>query len=130
MKAFRNTVALGLSDLDTTLLKTPAIGPIYERWFRKDTYYRQDTRLVYLETVPKLIKELAETVTAANGVTLVICILAKPALVDGANRRNLQQGCIEISETKGNGVAEDLGNSKDEGHQGNRGEVYPQRLHE
>jgi hypothetical protein len=68
---FRNTIALGLSDLDATLLKIPAIGPIYERFFRKDSYYRQDTRLVYLEIVPKIIKELADELTGAKGIKLV-----------------------------------------------------------
>lgn len=68
---FRNTVALNLADLDAALLKTPVIGPIYERWFRLDTYYRQDTRLMYLEMVPKLVQELAEAVTADKGLKLV-----------------------------------------------------------
>jgi hypothetical protein len=70
-EVFRNTIALGLSDLDAALLKTPAIGPIYERWFRKETYYRQDTRLVYLEIVPHLIQKLIDDITAAKGVKLV-----------------------------------------------------------
>jgi hypothetical protein len=52
------------------LIKTPVIGPIYERWFRKETYFRTDTRLLYLDTVPKIIKRLAEEATAANGVKL------------------------------------------------------------
>src|SRR5437899_2050500 len=56
---FRKTIALNLADLDAALLKTPVIGPIDERWFRLDTYYRQDTRLMYLELVPKLVRELA-----------------------------------------------------------------------
>ncbi len=54
---FRNAVVLGLTDLDNALMKIPAIGPIYERWFRKETYYRQDTRLVYLKIVPEIIRE-------------------------------------------------------------------------
>ena len=70
-QVFRNTIALGLSDLDATLLKIQAIGPIYERFFRKDTYYRQDTRLVYLEIVPTLIQKLIEEITADKGVKLV-----------------------------------------------------------
>jgi len=70
-QVFRNTIAMGLSDLDALLIKTPAIGPIYERFFRKDTYFRQDSRLVYLEVVPQLIKELAEQVVASKGVTLI-----------------------------------------------------------
>jgi hypothetical protein len=69
-QVFRNTIALGLSDLDATLIKTPVIGPIYERWFRKETYYREDTRLVYLEVVSKLVKELAEELVASKGVKL------------------------------------------------------------
>lgn len=69
-QVFRNAIALGLSDLDATLIKTPVIGPIYECWFRKETYYRLDTRLVYLDTVPKLIKDLAEETVGAKGVKL------------------------------------------------------------
>jgi len=71
VQVFQNAIALGLADLDNALIKTPVIGPIYERWFRKETYYRQDTRLVYLEVIPKLIKELAEHVTAAKGARLI-----------------------------------------------------------
>ena len=40
----RNAVAIGLQDLDTTLIKSPVFGPIYECWFRKETYYRHDIR--------------------------------------------------------------------------------------
>lgn len=69
-QVFRNTIALGLSDLDAALIKTPVIGPIYERWFRKETYFRTDTRLLYLDTIPKIIKRLAEDTTAAKGVKL------------------------------------------------------------
>jgi hypothetical protein len=68
---FRNTLAMKIANLDATLIKTPVIGPIYEKWFRVDSYYRQDTRLVYLEIVPKLVQTLAEEMTAAKGVKLV-----------------------------------------------------------
>jgi hypothetical protein len=68
---FRNAVVLGLTDLDNALIKIPAIGPIYERWFRKETYYREDTRLVYLKIVPEIIKSVAEEVTGAKGFKLV-----------------------------------------------------------
>jgi hypothetical protein len=79
-QVFRNTIALGLSDLDQTLTKTPVIGPIYELWFRKETYYRQDTRLVYLEVVPKLVKELAEELVAAKGIKLMPQYQCAPVL--------------------------------------------------
>jgi len=67
----RNTVALGLQDLDAAFIRSPLIGPIYERWFRKETYYRLDTRLMYLDTVSNVVKQLAEEVTGAKGVKLV-----------------------------------------------------------
>lgn len=67
----RNAVALGLQDLDATLIKSPVVGPIYERWFRKETYYRVDTRLMYLDTVSNVVKALAEEVTGAKGVKLL-----------------------------------------------------------
>lgn len=67
----RNTVSMGLSDLDTFLLKMPVIGPIYERVFREETYYRFDTRLLYLKTIPELIQKLAEEITGEKGIKLV-----------------------------------------------------------
>lgn len=70
-QVFRNTLAMKIADLDAALIKTPALGPIYEKYFRVDSYYRQDTRLVYLEIVPKLVQTLAEEMTAAKGVKLV-----------------------------------------------------------
>lgn len=66
----RNAATMALSDLDAFLLKIPGVATIYEDWFRADTYYRQDTRLVYLKHIPALVKELAEEVTAAKGVKL------------------------------------------------------------
>ncbi len=70
-QVFRNTLALKIADLDAALIKIPVIGPIYEKYFRVDSYFRQDTRLVYLEIVPKLVQTLAEEMTAAKGVKLV-----------------------------------------------------------
>ena len=67
----RNVLAMGISDLDTALLKIPALGPIYERWFRKDTYYRDDTRLCYLYLIPYVVNELAEQLVATKGIKLI-----------------------------------------------------------
>ena len=67
----RNAVAMGLHDIDAALIKSPVVGPIYERWFRKETYYRTDTRLMYLDTVTNVVKKLAEDVTGSKGVKLV-----------------------------------------------------------
>ena len=69
--ALRNLVSLGLSDLDASLLKMPLFGPVYERFFRKETYYREDTRLMYLTVVEGIVKKLVEQETAAKGVKLL-----------------------------------------------------------
>jgi hypothetical protein len=68
---FRNALAMGLADVDSALLKTPVAGPIYEHFFRKDTYYRQDTRWMYLDTIPAVIQGLVDEFTAAKGVKLI-----------------------------------------------------------
>lgn len=67
----RNAVAMGLHDLDATLIKSPVIGAIYERFFRKETYYRHDTRLMYLDIVNSIAKAMVEDITAKNGVKLI-----------------------------------------------------------
>ncbi len=74
----RNSVALGLKDLDASLLKTPVIGPLYEVFFRKETYHRQDTRLMYLSTVNSITETLVEEVTAAKGIKLLKQYERKP----------------------------------------------------
>jgi hypothetical protein len=66
----RNAAGSSLCDLDTLLLKIPVVATIYEDWFRAETYYREDTRLVYLQRIPVLVKELAEDITAAKGARL------------------------------------------------------------
>jgi hypothetical protein len=58
------------TDLDTLLLNIPVVATIYEDWFRADTYFRQDTRLIYLQQIPEFIRELAEDITAAKGARL------------------------------------------------------------
>lgn len=67
----RNAVSLGLKDLDATLIKSPIVGPIYERWIRKETYYREDTRIMYRETVDAVVKAKVEEATGAKGIKLI-----------------------------------------------------------
>lgn len=67
----RNAAASAFGDIDALLLKIPGASTIYEDWFRAETYWREDTRTVYLQRVPALIKELAEEITAAKGAKLV-----------------------------------------------------------
>jgi hypothetical protein len=65
-----NAVSIGLGNLDAWLIKQPGIGAIYEILFRKNTYYREDTRVMYLETVPVVVKSIYEELTAAKGLKL------------------------------------------------------------
>jgi hypothetical protein len=67
----RNAVSLGLDDLDASLIKSPVFGPIYERYFRKETYYRQDTRMLYHTIVMEVVKTQVDIVTSAKGVKLL-----------------------------------------------------------
>jgi len=67
----RNAVAMGLNDLDAALIKSPVFGAVYEVFFRKETYYRHDTRLMYLSIVPAIVKKVADDFTGAKGIKLV-----------------------------------------------------------
>ena len=69
-RVFDTVVRSELSDVDTLLLKIPGFGPIYEVHFRKETYYRHDTRLLYLEIIPRIVQEIIDDITAKNGVKL------------------------------------------------------------
>jgi len=67
----RNAIGLGLQDLDAMAIKSPLFGPIYERFLRKDTYYRHDTQTLYQHIVSEVVKKKVEEVTAAKGVKLI-----------------------------------------------------------
>jgi len=67
----RNAASSALADLDALLLKIPAVSTIYQDWFRADTYWRDDTRTIYLQRIPQVIREVADEVTAAKGAKLV-----------------------------------------------------------
>jgi len=79
---FRNATAAAVGDLDTLLLKIPVVSTIYENWFREDTFYRVDTRSLYLQTLPEIVRRLAEDITAANGVKLLPVGADSPLLVE------------------------------------------------
>lgn len=67
----RNAIGMGLRDVDATLLKIPVIAPIYERYFRKDTYYRQDMRIAYCSIVSGIVKQEVARITGEKGVKLL-----------------------------------------------------------
>jgi hypothetical protein len=57
--------------LDDALMQLPIVGVIYEAFFRPETYYREDTRLMYLDTVPRIVKHQMELFTGGAGVKLL-----------------------------------------------------------
>jgi hypothetical protein len=67
----KNAVGVGLRDLDAALLNSPIVGALYGRYFRKDTYYRQDTRIMYQSVVADVVKKRIEDVTSAKGIKLL-----------------------------------------------------------
>lgn len=66
-----NAATAKVADLDALLLKIPMISTIYEDWFRADTYWRDDTRAIYVQQIPQVIRELADEMTAAKGAKLM-----------------------------------------------------------
>jgi len=78
----RNASTGEFSDLDAILLKIPVVATIYEDWFRVETYYREDTRNLYLQLLPQFIQELAEEKCAAKGFKLEPHIKPQPPVSD------------------------------------------------
>lgn len=66
----RNAAAPGATNLDAVLLRIPVVSTIYQDWFREESYYRVDTRLVYLKRIPELVREVAEEIMATKGAKL------------------------------------------------------------
>lgn len=78
----RNAIGLGLRDLDSALLKSPLIGTIYDRYLRRDTFYRQDMRMAYGVVVSATVKTVAEQFMGKEGVDLVRSFESSPMLAD------------------------------------------------
>lgn len=74
----RNTLTLGLENFDAWLLTVPVFGRVYEILFRKETFFRQDTRFMYAEMLERIIQDKIKTVTASEGIEKVEFIEARP----------------------------------------------------
>lgn len=93
----RNAIGMGLRDVDMAILKIPVVAPLYERYFRKDTYYRQDMRLAFGAIVSGVVKQEAERVTAAKGVRLLREYSYSPVFFDLYNmRERAPQPVVEL----------------------------------
>ena len=78
----RNAGSSAFDDLDGLLLKIPVVATLYENWFRVETYYRTDTRSLYVKVLPQFIREAAEELCAAKGVKLTGQSQSPPAHPD------------------------------------------------
>jgi hypothetical protein len=58
----------------------PYLGPVYERLFSPQTYYRMDTALMFQESVRAAVREVIEQVTSAQGVRGPTDLEYKPIL--------------------------------------------------
>ena len=59
-------------DLDSALLKVPVIGALYELFLRQDSsYYREDTRIMYIALVDMVVRDAVRQVTEDQGVEQV-----------------------------------------------------------
>lgn len=48
----------GWSEVEDSLLATPVIGPLYGKFFKPVTYYSEDSRLMFEETVHRVVLEI------------------------------------------------------------------------
>jgi hypothetical protein len=62
-----NILKLGLTKVDSLFLQLPVIGSVYEAYFRRDTYFQQDTRIFFIHAVNELVKKHVEETTSAKG---------------------------------------------------------------
>ena len=76
----RTAVAAGLANVDRALMKTPLIGPLYELFVRHDTYYRLDTRAMYVQAVQNAVSEAFHNMFGDHGVNLLSETVSKPAM--------------------------------------------------
>jgi len=72
-----NTLTLGFEDFDAWFLTVPVFGRVYEV-LRKETFFRNDTRVMYADTIERVIQAKIKEVTAAEGIDKVEFMEARP----------------------------------------------------
>lgn len=66
--------------LQDALPEIPLIGPLYESWFRPETYYRQDLNECYRTAVEKTVKQTLGEVLSQSGLKALAPAEAAPAI--------------------------------------------------
>jgi hypothetical protein len=66
-----SVLAMGLYSLDAKLLKIPVLGAFYEVFLRRNTYYREDSRLMYCDLVDGIVRGKIQEVADVGDVRKV-----------------------------------------------------------
>src|SRR5665213_3093703 len=69
---------MGKPEADDFILQLPWIGALYERFFHPITYYRIDTSDMFQQAVQKLVMDLIDEVTTANGISCLLYTSPSP----------------------------------------------------
>lgn len=74
----RNSFADGWNAVEDTILAMPVIGIIYTRFFMPVTYYSEDTRLMFEESVHRIVVQVVEGILTLNNLPKVPVEKLKP----------------------------------------------------
>ena len=85
-----------MPDFDSFFLGLPIVGDLYER-FRKDTYYRHDTRLLFHTIIMEVVKAKVDEFTAAKGVKLLRTFDYNPILAELYKRETVRPGTDKVN---------------------------------
>lgn len=77
---FVNFMKTAKEGWDDALVAMPFLGPVYERLFRPETYYKMDTALMFQEAIRKSVLEAVDGLTSAKGVRALTELERKPIL--------------------------------------------------
>ena len=69
---------IGDVDIEDLMMSIPLIGPLYLRFFRPVTYYSEDTRKMFEETVHRVVLDVVSGILAVNNMKPLSPEEAKP----------------------------------------------------
>jgi hypothetical protein len=77
---FVNFMSQANEGWDDALVAMPFLGPVYERIFHPETYYKMDTALMFQEAIRHSVLEVVDGLTSAKGVRALTELERKPIL--------------------------------------------------
>jgi hypothetical protein len=76
----------GTWNIEDTILDVPVIGALYDLLFRPATYYKQDTALMFQETVRLAVLEVIDELGKTKGLRALTELERKPIMRDFAKK--------------------------------------------